>query len=500
MAGIPYPKPNQPRGGPSGFRYGPSPNVDRPVNRPVPRPIPPTGSPWQQLPHWARFGGRLMPVLSLAILAYDLWRLYGWLKGRAVDIDKTVFTEGCTGGGTHFTHGTITPCGGEELTNPPRTHAAYQGYPFSYYGFEYSRSPPEIAPLEFWLLKSALTPSPQATPDSVRVTHPQPHPAPEAEPMWWLPMTTPFANPVQQPAPDMPPLPYDAIPGREPNPWLSPHEQSQRGYEVPEAWPTTSAAHPLGWFTPTFIRAVPSSALRSLPAVELANPWVQPQRQAELERAIQRELERQARPELERVPVSDIRPLPSEPGTWLIPWPVPADFPLQVSEGGPQPGLAITSKGVTVLPPARALPARPKGVEVKKSVKTVAGVVWKITNAQTESRDFIREIWKALDTDFRMRENPDLWRVPGWFPKKFGPRQSLPPVNKMLNDIGKGMRTIGKNSHKENYRGVLDLDKAVNNVIENQISDYFFGRLGRELGKASKLSRRPIGYGAGEIH
>lgn len=445
---IPYPRQNPSRAPGRGYRPParpmPTPNARTPL---LPVAVPPGAG------LGLKMAGRLVPLLGLALLAYDLYQLYKWYQGRGVNIDYSKFIQSCTGGGTHFSHGTIFNCGDTFISNGAPGHSAYLGWPNSYYGNKYDSDASWVLPgYEFWKLTDILTPiGPQATPDSVVVTYGSPQeyaaPTPEEIPAispWIAPVIDPFSTPIQQPMPEMPQLPYWALPLRVPNPWRSPHEQPQRGYIAP---------------TPL---EVPNE-----------NPWPSPA-------------------------------VAPNPARWLAPVTVPPLMPS--APGVPGPTITISPKGEVKMEPPPAKPPTPKPpgkgvVETKQAVKG-ANTVWKLANANTEARDFIREVWKGIDPRWRAQKNPQLWRIKGWKPRggtgsKFaGPKTSLPTIQKMAKDI-----------YDAALDGKMDWNKALDNVIKDQLQDYFYGKMGRKAAEGNRKvqtgpygTRRPTGWGSGPLH
>lgn len=435
---IPYPKrnPASPRGG--GYR-------------PAPRPMPTPGArmPLQQLPvsvppgagAGLRLAGRLVPWLGLALLAYELYELYHYLRQPGTNAgfngvsccadqsqppgDTLAVIYPNVGGAANCGNGCATNFHNKSDLVPKGNQNSYR---VAWYhdwagnpgvtivvskGVAYTRQAGyggAIAPFVY--------------PHVREVPDPWESPAP-----WVAPVVDPFSLPIEAPGPDVGPLPYWALPYRAPNPYRSPYEQPQRG---------------------------PAPAQRPVPVEVPANsPWVLPA----------------------TVPVV----APSVPGV-----------------AGPTI-VADPRTGVSVVPPP-AIPLLPHppgpGVWEEKRKQRKGGATWRLTNAVTETRDFVREVWKGLDPSWRAKQNPDLWRIKGWKPLPAGPRTSIPTVQKMLQDISEGVR-----------EGKMDWDKALTNLVENQAGDWFWGKVGkaeaqasrRGVGRSSIGMNRPIGLGHSRV-
>lgn len=457
MGGIPYPRTNQPRTGRGGYRPAPRP-MPTPAAR-MPVQLPPPAVPAGAMAGM-RLAGRLVPWLGLALLLYELWQLMQWKRANGAN---SGFDENSC-------------CGDQSPQNPADAWMAF---------YEQGPQPSNCGNFCFAndLPVTMLQPHPSTNGYRVAwarprnqnfmivsrgktynrsvgaVERPNPFvwnlpldvPLPRNDPRPWVaPLIDPFSKPIEQPEPDAGPLPYHLLPYRVANPFRSPHEQPQRGYEVPTPYRVPA---------PVGEKRVATRGEIWLEPV--GDPGVAPARQP--------------------LPVPAVHPA-------ALPYP----FLAPSMPGVPGIGITIEPSGRLAIVPPPALPPLPRppgrGV-VEKKVKAIgAGVTWRIANHVTESRDFVRELWKGLDPKWRNQQNPDLWRIKGWKPLPRGPRTAIPTMQDMMDQIYRGVR-----------EGKMDWNKALDNLVENHYSDKFWGRLGRELGKASKRSRRPVGYGAGPL-
>jgi len=188
-------------------------------------------------------------------------------------------------------------------------------------------------------------------------------------------------------------------------------------------------------------------------------------------------------------PGFDAAPLPywlapyRQPNEWRSPveqtWrgPLPAFRPAALPEISPGvragevgkagPTIVVGANGVTLAPPSSHSNPRPPKPYTKerKVVLAVGGVVAKIANIATESKDFVEAIWKALPK--KMRTKPEKGR------RKI-------TVQAMLWDI---------------YRhfGDVDLPKAMSNIVQNELQDRLYGKAG-QYAKSGKQHAVAAGY------
>ena len=111
-------------------------------------------------------------------------------------------------------------------------------------------------------------------------------------------------------------------------------------------------------------------------------------------------------------------------------------------------------------------------------------LLWASVNAVTETRDFIQAMWDALPKRFKSMRR----RTHGV--GKFR-STNAPTVQAMFSDVYR--RITGMQQEEL----AAYTNKAIDNLITNQIKDYVFGKTGQQVAKASKADNRPIGYQAG---
>lgn len=180
-------------------------------------------------------------------------------------------------------------------------------------------------------------------------------------------------------------------------------------------------------------------------------------------------------------PIGQPQPLPvPEPVPGVRPLPVPVPVPLPYPQPGPNPQPGPVAPPVQVFPtpaPGRPNPApkpshapRPPTRGEKESKMTVMGqgapiVLWAI-NAASETGDAIDAIWWALPAKYR---TPPTWNGERWV--KAGAAQQA--------------RDLYQNYQHVNW------EKAMKNLVANQVSDFVAGKMGRATGEAS----RRLGFG-----
>lgn len=125
-----------------------------------------------------------------------------------------------------------------------------------------------------------------------------------------------------------------------------------------------------------------------------------------------------------------------------------------------------------------------KEVKMKAGNAKVAGLVWSLANTVTESKDLLEALWDALPRRFKTRDK-------GRADQKGYLRSHKPPVAQMFKDVygAIGNMTAAESSEFWN--------KAVDNIVANQIEDYVMGKAGKALGDASAAAGRPFGFGVG---
>lgn len=384
-----------------------------------------------------RLAGRMFPLGAIGLAAYDSWQLYQWFQNRITP--GNVATPLCV---TPFTHGGAAWMKGATALAPEC--GLDIGVTSQWTGIDPSRPGFEVG---------------EQFPADARVTVREHYAWPAGSRK--LAPARPAFQPARVPEVD---------PHVDPLPWIAPAIDP---FSNPVSNPAPDTPQLPYWALP----------------YRVPNPFRSPTEQPQ------------------RGPVPESRPAPLRD---------PLAFPLEIG----QPGVAgrtfviESGKGLQVLnAPASPPNPRPPGrgeVEAKQAVK-FAGLVWRVANITTETRDFIREVWRGIDRRQRLKDNPE-WaakvRLPKGHVRIF--REPVPPLQDMMRDIARhGLDTnvpVVSSKGKpllDEYgkpRMVMDWGKAIDNVIMNEITDYIYGQFGRQLGKASRRSRRPVGYGAGPIH
>ena len=96
----------------------------------------------------------------------------------------------------------------------------------------------------------------------------------------------------------------------------------------------------------------------------------------------------------------------------------------------------------------------------------------------TEAVEFVEEIWKAIPTKYRSKEKIYFVR---------GPDGKRTPIRIKKQPLTQKLKEIYENFDK------IDWDKAYDGLVEAQIKDRFFGRIGQAASRAS----RKAGYSKG---
>jgi len=221
----------------------------------------------------------------------------------------------------------------------------------------------------------------------------------------WL---DPMATPVGEPQPATP-LPYEALPHRQPNPDRDPREQTTRGYRVPYYWP---------YYWP--------------------------------------------------------RPVIDDPYPWL-PWPDTRPTRPPVVRPKPPVEPDVDPRIPPVVRPPIFPPVPPKKKERERKLKIkypVAAVpLMRLFGKWTEFTDFEKALWDALPKCIRSRQRA----------QRHGKR---PNQAQRLRDI------------YDNF-GDIDLNRAIRNVLKNELGDQFIGRtanaFNRTAGRTGITGRHVLG-------
>ena len=274
---------------------------------------------------------------------------------------------------------------------------------------------------------------------------------------YWRNASSPFVWPGWHAPPDIGPF---ADPAPMPNPRVRPGPRPNGDPKTaPVEKPGMPAQRPLlpPWIDPMHIPPFMPHPLpipppyRAIPGIR-TNPWRNPREQ----------------------PRRGPRPAPR-------PRPRPIErHPMDRPDGQPGPTIEVTPGRPMVErnPNPQQRPARPRPGEKegKRKVVTMVAFVRRILNTVTESADLITAIWKAI-----------------------------PYKDRMDYHQGKRKPTIQDRAQAiYDMFDKIDWEEALNNVIENQIEDFAFGKAGKAGGKkAGELQRDRIapdtgrGYGSG---
>lgn len=192
------------------------------------------------------------------------------------------------------------------------------------------------------------------------------------------------------------------------------------------------------------------------------------------------------------LPGHDPAPVPRpSPGTDPSPVPVPSPSGQPAPGPSPSPGPSITPGSISFSPgrgPRVQIGARPRTPparserEVKTAISnTFLKLAWWAINAATESCDLIQAVWSGLP-----------WEV-----RKQGMKVYRPKNGKRA-----GKRTYAKPSCQDMAAFVaanvehLDVDQVIRHIINNQIEDAVFGRLGKLGGQGARNAGHQFNFAA----
>lgn len=137
--------------------------------------------------------------------------------------------------------------------------------------------------------------------------------------------------------------------------------------------------------------------------------------------------------------------------------------------------------------PSQAYRLKPPGPRVreKKSQQlgATAGLMWAAFNGVTEFRDLVDSFHKALPDHLKTK----TFRTGAG---KFTSAKA-PTLQKKLEELYSGFRKMNDDEYTD------FLNKAIDNLITDQIKDHVFGKLGAGIGQGSGQLGRPIGFSAG---
>jgi len=196
-------------------------------------------------------------------------------------------------------------------------------------------------------------------------------------------------------------------------------------------------------------------------------------------------------------PIVNPRPRPDRPTPIPDPDPrPPVDWPTPV-----EPGVLLV-----LMPDVRPwvrinnrLPAKPAAVKQGrmreyKMRSRFANIVWLAANLVTEACDAVQAFHDALPvsqrtvTDAMLAQRKAVRRDGGWNPRM---RKAKPSCQQQMADIAQGLR----NMHPDDQWQYVN--RAVDNLMFNELKDRGIGALGRGAATASAQAGRPVGYQAG---
>jgi len=166
----------------------------------------------------------------------------------------------------------------------------------------------------------------------------------------------------------------------------------------------------------------------------------------------------------------DLKPLPSAP---YAPSKVPNEWSVSISHAPQGQAVPSAPKTHTMAPPRSKPPKREN--EVKHKLPTSAIKILKAVSAVTEAIDFVDALYKALPSEYR-------------------PRYRNTMHEKRVTTPTERMEAVIKNAEK------IDIYDAIDNLVENQIEDYVFGKVGQAAGEASKQVGLNYGMGFNTIN
>lgn len=173
------------------------------------------------------------------------------------------------------------------------------------------------------------------------------------------------------------------------------------------------------------------------------------------------------------VPLPPIHPFPDLPGP-NRPWPPPSDGGLDPET---QPGV---EREIIIRPdadievrerPSRHRQRRPPRRVRERKVKAPDSVIHRIYGRVTEAEDFVDALYEAIPKDCKRRHNP---------------RKANGAYDKSL--YAKYQTVLRCNNR-------LDMSKAVQNIIWNQVEDYVIGKAS-QLGTQWWAQQQPSGTGS----
>jgi len=162
----------------------------------------------------------------------------------------------------------------------------------------------------------------------------------------------------------------------------------------------------------------------------------------------------------------------AEPTAPYYPSQVPNEWSTSVTFSPQGRGAQSAPKTHNLRPPNSKPPKNEK--EAKHKLPTAAIGILKAVNALTEGIDFVDALYKALPSEYRPRYRNTKHEM-----------KSTNPLQRMEAVIKHGDK--------------IDISDAINNLVENQIEDYVFGKIGKATGQVSKEAGLNYGMGLNTI-
>lgn len=153
---------------------------------------------------------------------------------------------------------------------------------------------------------------------------------------------------------------------------------------------------------------------------------------------------------------------------------VPNEWSLSIQSPAAQGAGQAAPRTHKLVPPRRGGPSARKEKEIKVKVPHALSVILKVAGQATEGVDLVNAIYDALPVEYR-------------------PKYKNTSFEKRNVTIQEMMGAIWEHADK------LPMDQVINNIIEDNIKDAAFGKLGQLHGDVSIRLGRPYGFGTSGI-
>lgn len=174
----------------------------------------------------------------------------------------------------------------------------------------------------------------------------------------------------------------------------------------------------------------------------------------------------------------------------------------------PRPTFEVTPSGVGV---SHSKPHRPRRPGPRTREKKMAiygrGVALALLNVTSEAEDFIDAIWKALPFKYRydrLREQMGEVEYNRMLYDRIKYQNNHPGANRRelrsaQGKFGAPEKVTPQQKLKDiyNHHEHIDWQKAVDNLVKNELTDRFFGKIGQTAGRASRAARMSHGVQLG---